>query len=91
MKYGRIRPGSCRIPFERECDYEEKQEKKNDKKTDDEEIDAEVSYRKMPLKERIQKDYQLNKAVDVLNIIAKCSEKINQTKINDKSNEKGNE
>ena len=45
----------------------------------------------MPLKERIQKDYQLNKAVDVLNIIAKCSEKINQTKINDKSNEKGNE
>ena len=65
--------------------------KKNDKKTDDEEIDAEVSYRKMPLKERIQKDYQLNKAVDVLNIIAKCSEKINQTKINDKSNEKGNE
>lgn len=36
---------------------------------DDKDVDEEITYRKMPLKERIERDYQLNKAFDVIKII----------------------
>lgn len=49
-------------------------EKNSDnKKSKDEEGDAEVSYRKLPLREKVQKDYQLNKAFDVIKILSKYS------------------
>lgn len=48
-------------------------EEKKDSKKDEEDID----FRKMPLKERIEKDYQLNKAFDTLRAI-NIYEKINK-------------
>ncbi|MCR5224960.1 MAG: S41 family peptidase [Alphaproteobacteria bacterium] len=43
--------------------------KKSGEKTEEE--DHELLYRKMPLKERVEKDYQLNKAFDVIKTIGK--------------------
>ncbi|MDR1982372.1 MAG: S41 family peptidase [Holosporaceae bacterium] len=55
--------------------------KKKEKK-DGEEEDQELLYRKLPLKEKLDKDYQLSKAFDVLRTIKKFNE------INGKTNEK---
>jgi carboxyl-terminal processing protease len=55
--------------------------KKKDKK-DNEEEDQELLYRKLPLKERLDKDYQLSKAFDTIKTIKKFNE------INEKANEK---
>lgn len=46
-------------------------EKTNKDGKKDEEEDKELLYRKMPLKERAEKDYQLTKAFDVIKTIAK--------------------
>lgn len=49
-------------------------EKNNDKKIDkNDDLDAEITYRKLPLNEKVQKDYQLNKAFDVIKILSKYS------------------
>jgi carboxyl-terminal processing protease len=47
--------------------------KSTDKKNPDEENDdeMEMSYKKLPLKEKIEKDYQLNKAFDTIKVMEK--------------------
>jgi carboxyl-terminal processing protease len=56
--------------------------KKKDKKTDEEE-DFELLYRKLSLKEKLDKDYQLIKAFDTIKAIEKFS-KITGKRINEK-------
>lgn len=50
------------------------------KKSDEKDEDAEVSYRKLSLKERVQKDYQLNKAFDVVKVLAQCNGEVESAK-----------
>jgi carboxyl-terminal processing protease len=56
--------------------------KKKDKKNDEEE-DQEVLYRKLSLKERLDKDYQLSKAFDTIKAIERFNNIIGK-KINEK-------
>lgn len=53
---------------------------KKKEKEGDEEQDEELLYRKMPLKERVLKDYQLSKAFDVLKAVVKFGNIVGEAK-----------
>lgn len=57
-------------------------EKKKDKKNEAEE-DQELIYRKLSIKERLDKDYQLNKAFDTISAIEKFK-KMSEKRANEK-------
>lgn len=67
------------IENQKVIDELEKNSDKKKSKEKDEESDAEIAYRKLPLKEKVQKDYQLNKAFDVINILSRYSVKNSAT------------
>lgn len=61
--------------------------KKNGEK--DEDTDAEISYRKLSLRERVQRDYQLNKAFDVVRVLAQSRARKDLTSHKNIDNNKG--